>query len=310
MQYYIGQLRKSNDSVYMNNIDTNNILQETSVISLNPFGLDNKTFEDFALKNNNNFIAGEVYYLRFAIQKIPQYYYSSNNSQGKYVPMYQEADVLHLTLYLQDVDEQTQNNMIRQKIGTCTVPILSQSEYDQKYSSFSFIFSPRFDAEYLVFKIQRNTYDAIENPVNGKNGRTWLIDQLDQNLQEEQVTRQKTNINDTVTYTISPNRIIHTPQGNEINGECSILQNLIPEGINYFLKIGYQSRPGNLIVINKEPIRVGKSGIFELNNGINIKEFMIASPKGFNPVNIDPFLLDYTYQIKDSEDQQEGSEDN
>lgn len=43
-----------------------------------------------------------------------------------------------------------------------------------------------------------------------------------------------------------------------------------------WLKLGYQSIPGSLIVINQQLIRVGRSG--ELNNGMKIKSFMIASP--------------------------------
>ena len=64
-----------------------------------------------------------------------------------------------------------------------------------------------------------------------------------------------------------------------------------------WLKLSYQSRPGSLIVINQQPIRVGRSGIFKLNNGMKIKSFMIASPGGAlaGNSNVDAFLLDYAY---------------
>ena len=61
---------------------------------------------------------------------------------------------------------------------------------------------------------------------------------------------------------------------------------------NTWLKLGYQSIPGSLIVINQQPIRVGRSGIFKLNNRMKIKSFMIASPGGAlaGNTNIDAFL--------------------
>lgn len=61
-------------------------------------------------------------------------------------------------------------------------------------------------------------------------------------------------------------------------------------------RFGYQSRPGNLIVVNKSPMRVGRSGIYELNAGIDIDSFMIAAPQGSDSNNIDAFLLDYAYE--------------
>ena len=69
---------------------------------------------------------------------------------------------------------------------------------------------------------------------------------------------------------------------------------------NTWLKLGYQSIPGSLIVINQQPIRVGRSGIFKLNNGMKIKSFMIASSGGAlaGNANIDAFLLDYAYQTE------------
>ena len=67
-----------------------------------------------------------------------------------------------------------------------------------------------------------------------------------------------------------------------------------------WLKLGYQSILGSLIVINQQPIRVGRSGIFKLNNGMKIKSFMIASSGGAlaGNANIDAFLLDYAYQTE------------
>jgi len=60
----------------------------------------------------------------------------------------------------------------------------------------------------------------------------------------------------------------------------------------YWKKVGVQSRPGSLVVINKEPIRLGRSGIYELNNGTKITSFMIVpDTRGYG--HLDPFLVDY-----------------
>lgn len=51
-------------------------------------------------------------------------------------------------------------------------------------------------------------------------------------------------------------------------------------------KIGVQSKPGFLMNVNNEPIRTGRSGIFEINNGMKITFFG-------TPILNDNFILDY-----------------
>ena len=57
-------------------------------------------------------------------------------------------------------------------------------------------------------------------------------------------------------------------------------------------KIGFQSRPGTLITVNKETIRLGKSGIYEINNGTDIYSVGVAGFGG----KVEPFILDYAYE--------------
>ena len=56
--------------------------------------------------------------------------------------------------------------------------------------------------------------------------------------------------------------------------------------------MGVQARPGTLIVVNKEPIRIGRSGIYELNNGTKITSFMLTPSDNTE----DSFLVDYIYE--------------
>ena len=54
-------------------------------------------------------------------------------------------------------------------------------------------------------------------------------------------------------------------------------------------KIGVQGPPSMLMCINGEQIRIGKNGIYELNNGININFI------SFVPKSNDYFIMDYQY---------------
>lgn len=65
------------------------------------------------------------------------------------------------------------------------------------------------------------------------------------------------------------------------------LQNLHTD-LNQLAKIGVQGPPGLLMCINKEQIRIGRSGVYELNNGIKIFSLGFI-PKGSY------FLVDFEY---------------
>jgi len=55
-------------------------------------------------------------------------------------------------------------------------------------------------------------------------------------------------------------------------------------------KIGVQSRPGLMMCLNKEEIHVGRSGVYEVNNGIVVVDFFSVAaaatenPEGANPL--------------------------
>lgn len=64
--------------------------------------------------------------------------------------------------------------------------------------------------------------------------------------------------------------------------------------VTSLVKIGVQSRPGTLMCINGEEIRVGKTGFYEINSGVDITYF------GFGAELYD-FILDYVYDIDATE---------
>lgn len=346
MAFHVGQLRKDINKIYMAPIDVIPSYVKTN----NPFGGE-VPFYDFALQrtpvedqNGQNvspvFEAGETYYLRFSIKKIPQYYYSADNSLGLYNPNYVEADRLNLSLLLQWDRDNSNNMMIEdstddksetfgniQRIGTCYIPTkeedLGQTKIASDYSSFTFVFTPRSAKRYIVFRIQRTTYDVIEknNRHEGWQGRTWLLDEYyknpakkDKGLIPDPTERQPKTIKvteggRTITFPLQNNRIVYNQStvsdSGQLNGQCSILKDIIDfdEGTKPWTKIGYQCRPGSLIVVNNEPIRIGRSGIFEINNGIKINSFKIAAPGGTDAKKIDAFLLDYAYTKTQSQEE-------
>lgn len=70
--------------------------------------------------------------------------------------------------------------------------------------------------------------------------------------------------------------------------------------IQRLTKVGIQGPPSLLMCINREPIRIGRNGIYELNNGIDITSISFV-PK-FVPKNnssgsnvLDYFIMDFEY---------------
>ena len=88
------------------------------------------------------------------------------------------------------------------------------------------------------------------------------------------------------------------PRATWLSNHCNVfvykVNNLI-SNLNA-IKVGIQTEPGRLIIINKQPIRVGRSGIYEINNGlIKVKYFSII-PELDAEGDVEappPFILDY-----------------
>lgn len=97
---------------------------------------------------------------------------------------------------------------------------------------------------------------------------------------------------DNIEFIFSPSNATHT-LGNVIIEELAEIYNIIetiPE-TNSLIQIGVQSIPGLLMCIDGEEIRVGRTGIYEINYGIDIK-FLGFIIKNTDKTN---FILDYKY---------------
>lgn len=75
-------------------------------------------------------------------------------------------------------------------------------------------------------------------------------------------------------------------------GDLCVIKNILPIGSD---KIGVQSQPGSLLCVNHEPIRIGRSGIYEVNNGVKISFVGVLAPNGSRDENVKDFILDYAW---------------
>lgn len=270
MAYMVNQLRKESQSKYATRVLGVEPSQNWSDTP-SPF-LDGDTFQDFAL--DAQLTSNSIYYLCVKIQNIKLGYYS----QKKQNKVYNNADVLDLSIVLKNNDKE-------ETVGQCQV--LSSAVDEQKFTFYSFVFSPTRNYNQIVFRIRRVEYDAIYTGITDpkdEGPRNWLTheNQNDARLVYETAGAPKP----TKQITVNPNRIIYS--GADVG--LYQLQSIIPTDQKWS-KIGFQSRPGTLIVINNEPIRVGRSGTYELET--KIQNFMIATT---STDNVSPFLLDYVYE--------------
>jgi len=162
-----------------------------------------------------------------------------------------DADNLNLQILLKNNEENDENTTPPEIIGTCTVPTALETE-SNKYSSYSFVFSPSKNFDRLGFRINRVSFDAI----NVSSPRNWLID----NQTDISGLRYTGSGQTQITVSTVGDRIRY----NENYGDICALNNLVnqSESKTGWLKFGYQCRPGSLIVVNGEPIRLGRSGIY------------------------------------------------
>ena len=65
-------------------------------------------------------------------------------------------------------------------------------------------------------------------------------------------------------------------------------------GLTHLTKIGIQGPPSLLMCINGEQIRIGRTGIYEINNGMDITSISFV-PKTTSNNTLDYFIMDFEY---------------
>ena len=287
MGYAIAQLRKVNgENTYMQNISVTPVEFESPNKFESQSQQISNPFLDYGL--SGNFEKGKTYYLRFIIHRIPEGFYS-RRFQGQYY-MYNTSDDMTFTLLLKNRNQKDQTINVPQVIDTFTVKSLTLSQTNiganTIYYSYTTVFTPSRTCDLLGFRLTRTAYDVLTGE-----RRDWLFGSKD----KETIIAYDDN-NNPFKVTTEGQRIIYSGE----KGDIAKLNNIINNSdagskSDTWLKLGFQSRPGVLIVVNQQPIRVGRSGIYEINNGTSITSFMITAPQGSDNKKIDAFLLDYAY---------------
>lgn len=84
-----------------------------------------------------------------------------------------------------------------------------------------------------------------------------------------------------------------------------LIKNILTDFINLkepLIKIGVQGPKGLVMCINGEEIRIGNSGIYEIDNGMKINYFGVILNSDRSsmayPDNYQYFILDYQYEVK------------
>lgn len=296
MAYTVAQIRRlAGSGTYMETIP----VQQTIVNTPSPFDPDNSKsdFQDFALKTQTgySFEAGQVYYLRLSVLRVPSGYYwkgqPGNNSN------YKDADVLRFSLHLRINDDISRREQTVNLNQSFQVDPIETNNLQNILYTYTTVFVPKQTCQVLVLRLQRISYDVLAKP------RNWLLKEYEV---EDGSYVIKTNWIDGNQYTVYTSENDTTGEGREVtgteriiyvqaNGDICKLKEILPNNLKGLLKIGFQARPGTLIVVNKAPIRIGRSGIYEINNGTRINSVMITAPMGYDNNNIDAFLLDYAY---------------
>lgn len=267
----VGQIRKDNTtSSYLTKC---NILSGDNEITTK--GYDSQTvFTDFGLKIEGNFQPKVTYYLRFTAKRMTQGDWSDEEKINP--PRTGDCSQVDFSLILYQSNGGDKGEHADEKIQTIEnilsiEPLIKYKEGQEgfqpygKEKIFEIVFTPDAEYQYLSFQIIRNGYDYLYNQ------RDYFLGGLEEKffLKGEK-------------------------------GDVSIVENILKtDGTRKTVdKIGIQSRPGTMFVINREPIRLGRSGVFEINNGMRISSVGIAAPNGDEEKNIPHFLLDYGVDTK------------
>ena len=124
--------------------------------------------------------------------------------------------------------------------------------------TFEFIITPNIDYDQIVFYLTRTSVDYQLDNGDNTYGRKSTVEILN-----------FSQVKDLLTTSIN-----HTP----------------------LIKIGVQGPTGMLMIINGEPIRIGPSGVYEINNGYKIKTFgVIIKDNVLSTDGKEYFILDYQY---------------
>lgn len=251
----VGQIRKNNNTSYLTPIGS----YDYGFVRVQGYD-SNYLFDDFALYLEEGFKAGTTYYIRFTVKRPEEKKWSEEG--------YLDSTAVDFSLKLYEDNGGAEGRHEGEKIQTVESLLKLEPRIPEVYDTykvFETVFSPDSTYKYLSFQVARTGYDYRIT------AREPFVPPDPQAL-----GREPTIFEDEDGYDI-----------------CKV-NNILPSNI-LVDKIGIQSRPGGLFVINNEPFRLGRSGIFEVNNELRIGFVGLAAPNGDESRNIPHFILDYGY---------------
>ena len=140
-----------------------------------------------------------------------------------------------------------------------------QEGVNSRTKEFTIVFTPNEDYNFLCFKLGRIGYDYI---IEARNPFIY---------------EGPGDPDNTLDF--------------DDNGDVCVVNSILDVGVAAVDKIGIQSRPGALFCVNREPIRLGRSGVYEINNGTQISFVGVMAPNGDDTTKIQDFILDYAYIV-------------
>lgn len=196
-------------------------------------------------------------YIRYVDQMIVLTGNTVLNSGKSY---YLKVAIHRIPSYSQNIIISLQNSSIEGNVQTLdTIYIPSGSSASYNNATIELVISPNGNYNQIVFTLTRST--------------------TDQNIQNEDGTYgRKTNI-----------------EVLELAEIYNILNAMNPKP-EKLIKIGVQGRTGLLMSINGEGIRIGPSGIYQINNGYKVTSMgFILQDSSSSIDGKDYFILDYQY---------------
>ena len=291
MAIKVGQIRKNNSTSYITPIN------HTLTYAFPSQGV-NTTFNDFAILGS--FKKNSTYYIRVQINRIDINTPMGENTNAS------DNDPHNLNLDVKLYQDATDNTSPYQSIGETLLiePYYNESGSSslEKEAAFMGWCEDHLEINPLMDENATEYWNVIYSDFNaryssGDNNSSGLGTSPVKTIELIFTPYLDIGANDIAAlvfqlrrvsydYTVTP-RVV-TIDETEGNRDVAEVGSILPYVAD---KIGIQTRPGSLVVINQEPMRVGKSGVLEINNGIKVTSVGMVAPQN----EINDFILDYIY---------------
>ena len=233
-------------------------------LQFTPTTVNNRGYEDTSGQDDNTSVFTD-FALQYNFRPGTSYYIRvkiKRIEEGHYDSRYGNADIINFSLVFYEDNGGDDGKHVGQLVQTVEKNIQMGpyiEGHNDTWQSFSFVVTPNAEYQYLCFKINRIGYDYVYNKTADE--------------------RKPFIYGETMDF--------------DTDGDVCEIKDILPRST--VDKIGIQSRPGTLFCVNQEPIVLGRSGVYEVNNGTRITSVGVIAPNGSDTQNIQDFILDYAW---------------